>query len=260
MQRKSKQTTFEQPIPLVMSPLADPVVGAIFSSMEQAGLAAESLVGSILREEGYTLGQITNVVPQRYYKAYPDMRGCRVDIFVDTLEGKKAIVEVQLAAEPILIRNLFEVSQMIAAAIPLGTDVKELKDHMPHIIVINILNFDLRKDHQDYIQPVGFLYTKSPHTIAEDHIRIFNVQLPRFREQTHDLKKPLDAWLYLLDTAHQKKVSLKEVIAMEPILQETIDLDAGLKQFTEGYDKAAADPEVQEEYRKYYSEILRMEG
>jgi hypothetical protein len=40
---------------LFMSPLADPVIGAIFSGMEQAGLAAESLVGSILRENGYTL-------------------------------------------------------------------------------------------------------------------------------------------------------------------------------------------------------------
>jgi CII-binding regulator of phage lambda lysogenization HflD len=70
----------------------------------------------------------------------------------------------------------------------------------------------------------------------------------------------LDAWLYLLDTANQKQISLKEVIEMEPILQETIDLDAGLKQFTEGYDKAVADPSVQEEYRKYCSEIMRMEG
>jgi predicted transposase YdaD len=47
---------------------------------------------------------------------------------------------------------------------------------------------------------------------------------------------------------------------MEPILQETIDLDAGLKQFTEGYSRAAADPEVQEEYRKYTSELLRVTG
>jgi hypothetical protein len=30
---------------IVMSPLADPVVGAIFDSVENAGLAAQSLVG-----------------------------------------------------------------------------------------------------------------------------------------------------------------------------------------------------------------------
>jgi hypothetical protein len=49
---------------LFMSPLADPVVGEIFSGMEQAGLAAESLVGSILSEGGYTLGKVIDVVPQ----------------------------------------------------------------------------------------------------------------------------------------------------------------------------------------------------
>ncbi|MDR0949498.1 MAG: Rpn family recombination-promoting nuclease/putative transposase [Lachnospiraceae bacterium] len=101
---------------------------------------------------------------------------------------------------------------------------------------------------------------KPPHVIAEDHIRIYNIQLPRFREQTHDLRKPLDAWLYLLDTAHQEHISLDEVIEMEPTLQEAIDLDAGLKQFTEGYSRASADPEVQEEYRKYTSELLRVTG
>jgi hypothetical protein len=245
---------------LFMSPLADPVVGAIFSGMEQAGLAAESLVGSILRENGYTLGKVIDVVPQRYYKTYPGMRGCRVDVHVFTAEMEKVIVEVQLLPEPILTRNVFEVSQTIAASIPTGADPETMKNLMPHIIVINILGFDLRDDNKDFIQPVELLYSKPPHIVAEDHILIYNVQLSRFRKQVHDLTKPLDAWLYILDTANQKRISLEEVIEMEPILRETIDVDAGLKQFAEGYSRVAADPKVQEEYRMYYSELMRING
>jgi predicted transposase/invertase (TIGR01784 family) len=210
---------------LFMSPLADPVVGAIFSGMEQAGLAAESLVGSILSEGGYTLGKVIDVVPQKYYKTYPDKRGCRVDVYVYTAEGEKVIVEVQLLPEPILTRNVFEASQVIAASISSGTDPETMKELMPRIIVVNILNFDLRADNEDFIQPIGLLYAKPPHTVAEEHLLIYNVQLPRFRRQVHDLTKPLDAWLYLLDTANQRDISLEEVIEMEPILRETIDID-----------------------------------
>jgi hypothetical protein len=169
-------------------------------------------------------------------------------------------VEVQLLPEPILTRNVFEASQTIAASIPTGADPKTMKELMPHIIVINILNFILRDDNEDFIQPVGLLYAKPPHTIAEDHILIYNVQLPRFRKQVHDLTKPLDAWLYILDTANQKRMSLEEVIKMEPILRETINVDAGLKQFAEGYSRVAADPKFQEEYRMYYSELMRING
>jgi predicted transposase/invertase (TIGR01784 family) len=107
---------------------------------------------------------------------------------------------------------------------------------------------------------VGLLYAKPPHSVAEDHILIYNVLLPKFRNRVHDLTKPLDAWLYILDTANQKQLSLEEVIEMEPILRETIDIDAGLKQFAEEYSKVAADPAVQKEYSMYYSEIMRVTG
>jgi predicted transposase/invertase (TIGR01784 family) len=107
---------------------------------------------------------------------------------------------------------------------------------------------------------VGLLYAKPPHSVAEDHILIYNVLLPKFRNHVHDLTKPLDAWLYILDTANQKQLSLEEVIEMEPILRETIDIDAGLKQFAEEYSKVAADPAVQKEYSMYYSEIMRVTG
>jgi hypothetical protein len=48
-----------------MSPLADPVVGAIFDGVENAGLAAQSLIGSILEAEGIKIGNVISVTPQK---------------------------------------------------------------------------------------------------------------------------------------------------------------------------------------------------
>jgi hypothetical protein len=206
------KTAEETKEPIYMSPLADPVVGAIFSNVEHAGLAAKSLVGSILKEDGYTIGEVISVTPQRHYKTYSALRGCRVDIHLDTTDGKRFIVEVQMDTEPILERNLYAASHAIVSSVPTGTDARELKENMPYLVVINILDFVLRKDHPDFLQPVGMLYTKTPNRIAEEHIRIYNVQLPLFRKMQHDLTKPLDAWLYILDTAHQQNKTIKEVI------------------------------------------------
>jgi predicted transposase/invertase (TIGR01784 family) len=86
------------------------------------------------------------------------------------------------------------------------------------------------------------------------------VQLPLFREQEHDLTKPLDAWLYILDTANSKELTVEEVIEMEPLLKDTIDLDEGLRQFTERYKKVAGDLKVQQEYNAFYSEYMREVG
>ncbi|MDR0948855.1 MAG: Rpn family recombination-promoting nuclease/putative transposase, partial [Lachnospiraceae bacterium] len=216
----------EERIPFFMSPLHDPVIGAIFSNVEHAGLAAKSLVGSILAED-FIIDEIIEVTPQTYYKTYPDKRGARVDIHLRTADGKRFIVEIQISPEPILERNLFAVSHTILSNMQTGTDSRHFDDTLPTIIVINILNFELRKGHADFLQPVGLLYTKEPHEVADEHIRIYNVQLPVFRKQEHDLTKPLDVWLYLLDTAHQLKKPINEVIEMEPRLKETIDLDAG---------------------------------
>jgi predicted transposase/invertase (TIGR01784 family) len=247
-------------VPKFMSPLADPVVGAIFNSVEHAGLAAKSLVGSILSEDGYTIGKVTSVIPQMYYKEYPNYRGCRIDIHMDTSSGESIIVEIQLWEEPIMARNLFESTQLIATHMKPGTATKDLDVLMPHIIVINILNFVLRKDHDDFIQPVGILYTKAPNIIAEEHLRIYNVQLPLFRKREHDLTKPLDAWLYILDTANRKELTVEEVIEMEPLLKDTIDLDEGLRQFTERYKKISGDLKIQQEYNAFYSEYMRQVG
>ncbi|MDR0948337.1 MAG: Rpn family recombination-promoting nuclease/putative transposase [Lachnospiraceae bacterium] len=250
----------KQTEPIFMSPLDDPVLNAIFDNVKNAGLAAQSLVGSILQEDGHRIKRVISVVPQRYYKIYPNKRGCRVDILIETEDNETIIAEVQTSKEPMGTRNLFEAAQVILANSPKGSDVWKHNKIMPRIYIINILDFILRDNHDDAIQPVGILYAKGTSDVAIPNLRIYNVQLPLFRTKEHDFDKPLDAWLYILDTAHQKEIPVGEVIAMNEKLKKTVEADLGLKQFTRQYARASASAKTQKEWAMYCSEKMRMKG
>jgi predicted transposase/invertase (TIGR01784 family) len=243
-----------------MSPLADPVVGAIFSSVESAGLAAQSLVGSILAEDGVKIGKVKSVTPQRYYRESPLDRGCRVDILVESGNNENTLIEVQMSPEPIMARNLFEYAQMALSTVKSGTPTYDIGKHMPKIVVINICDFELRKnENTDFIQPVKQMYTKNPE-VAQDFLNIYNVLLPKFRAGKHDLSKPLNAWLTLFDTANRKHISIEEVIDMFPELGNTVKSDPGINQFVGQYNVVSQDKITRSEYDMYLSELFRISG
>ncbi|MDR1787041.1 MAG: PD-(D/E)XK nuclease family transposase, partial [Treponema sp.] len=109
----------DKPIPL--SPLADPVVGAIFSDAEHAGLAAASLIGAVLACDGVTIGKVLSVTPQRHHK-YPDERGIRIDVEIITAANEAVIIEVQLHTDMALLqRNLFAAARVFVDRVPEGT-------------------------------------------------------------------------------------------------------------------------------------------
>jgi predicted transposase/invertase (TIGR01784 family) len=179
---------------------------------------------------------------------------------VETEDNEKIIIEVQTTKEPMGTRNLFEAAQIIMANSPKGTKVRKHNKIMPRIYIINILDFVLRDSHEDAIQPVGILYTKGTPEVAVPNLRIYNVQLPLFRVKEHDFDKPLDAWLYILDTAHQKKIPVGEVIAMNAKLKRIVEADLGLKQFSRQYARASASAKTQKEWAMYCSEMMREQG
>lgn len=243
-----------------LSPLADPVVAAVFDSVENAGEAAASLAGSILAEDGIKIGKVIEVTPQRYYKEAPDMRGCRVDIYVESEDKQRTIIEVQMSDEPIMARNLFEYAQLAVSTVAEGVKTPELHKAMPKLIIINICNFSLRKTgNDDFLQPVKQMYTKDPE-VAQNYISIYNVQLPNFRKLKHDLSKPLDAWIFILDTAEQEGRMIDEVIEMHPELQNAIKKDSGISQFVSRYDTVTRSGDLRSEADRWLAERMRISG
>ncbi|MDR0986400.1 MAG: Rpn family recombination-promoting nuclease/putative transposase [Ruminococcus sp.] len=246
--------------PIALSPLADPVVGAIFDSVENAGLAAQSLVESVLKSEGVKLGNIISVTPQKIAIPNVEVRSTRVDIFFETDKKERILVEVQMYKEPLLERNMLAVSQDIATSIPKNSTVWRVRELFPKIYVINIMNYSTRTDNDDFIQPIKLMYTKPPAKTAFEHLQIFNIELPKFRKKKHDLTDRLDAWLYIFDTAEQENKTVEEVISMDETLKATVTEDPGLKQFIENYDRISADGEMRKEYFGYIRGMYYLNG
>jgi len=249
---------------LVMSPLADPVISAIFVDAEKAGLAAESLLRAVLADgkgvEKIKLGKIISVTPQRVHGSIGE-RGCRVDIEIRTDENEYYIFEIQIYTDSrIFQRDLFSSARIFTETSTPGTTGAEMAAKMPKVIVINILNYTIRDTQSDVVQPAKVIYEKPPFEVAMPEFAVYNVQLSRFREIEPDWNNELHYWLYALNEAHTKNKSLKEVLEMTSTLQEYASLDAGFKQFCERYDMVSGDTVSRKEYLDWYSELLRMTG
>ncbi|MDR1786701.1 MAG: PD-(D/E)XK nuclease family transposase [Spirochaetaceae bacterium] len=247
----------EQGATIVLSPLADPVVGATFCDVEHAGEAAASIIGAILAKDGVSIGKILSVTPQRYYK-FPDGRGVRIDVEAVAEGDRHVIIEFQAERDPSLFqRNLFSASRIFTATTPVGSRPRVLSSVTHKVIAINLLDFNLRDSNTDYLQPVKILYAKPPHDVALDTFAIYNIQLPRFREAAADFNDNLYCWLYALDTAGREKKTLTEVIEMTPELRAFTERDTGFQQYCKQYNRVASSPQTREEYLNWLDENTR---
>lgn len=246
---------------LVMSPLADPVIAAIFANIETSGEAASSIVRAVLESNNNIIkGNITNITPQRSYST-PKTRGCRVDVHVETDQNEYIIVEVQINPDKLILqRNLFSSSRIITETSRPGDDVHDMAKRMPRIIHINLLAYNLREDNTDLVQPFEIMYTKAPVRQALDNFSGYNVQLPRVLEMTPDFTNPLYCWCYILYKAHMEEKTLQEVIDMTPEVAVFANADSGYKQFCDQYDLVATNPESRNEYYAWINYHMRVEG
>ena len=247
---------------MVLSPLADPVVGAIFANAEVAGLASESLIRATLKSENEPalIGKIISVTPQRTHSS-PTERGCRVDVDAWTDAMKIARYEVQIYPDiNIMKRNLFSAAHLLTENSSKGDTSAQMANKMPKIIYINILGYTLRKDNLDLVQPFKVMYTKPPEEVAIPNFSGFNIQLPRLLEIEADFTDDLYCWCYTLHTAHNENKTVQEVVAMTTELQAFAERDAGFKQFNDRYETVSADPDTRREYAMWVNEAMRQEG
>jgi hypothetical protein len=245
----------------VLSPLADPVVGAIFANVEVAGLAAESLIRATLESDNNSLnGKIVRVTPQKSYLD-PLHRGCRVDIDTETDNGEQTIFEVQMTPDlNIMKRDLFSASHIFVGSSNKGETSYQMSAKMPQVIYINILGYNIRESNREIVQPFKILYTKPPQETAISNFSGYNVQLPRILEAEPDFSSGIYCWGYTLYTAHKEGKTVEEVIAMMPALQEYAKKDTGYQQFCEQYQLVSANPETRKEYAMWVNNRMREEG
>ena len=246
---------------IVMSPLADPVIAAIFASVETSGEAAASIVRAVLESNNRIIkGNITHITPQSTFST-PKTRGCRVDVHVETDQNEYIIVEVQINPDKhILHRNLFSSARIITETSRPGDTTASMAKRMPKIIHINLLAYNLREDNTDLVQPFEIMYTKAPVRQALENFSGYNIQLPRVLEMPADFSDPLYCWCYILYKAHMEEKTLQEVIDMTPEALVFASEDNGYKQFCQQYELVASNPESRKEYYAWINYHMRIEG
>ena len=247
---------------LILSPLADPVAGAIFANVEVAGLASESIITATLKaeKEPMLVGKIISVTPQRTHSS-PERRGCRVDVDTKTDANEFVRYEVQISPElHIMVRDLFSAAHLFTESSSKGDTSAQMAAKMPKVIYINLLGYILRKANKDMVQPFKVMYTKPPGEVAIPNFGGYNIQLPRVLEMDANFDDDLYCWCYALYTAHTEKKTVQEVVSMTPGLQAFAERDAGFRQFNDRYEIVSADPETRREYAMWFDEALREKG
>jgi len=247
---------------LVLSPLADPVVGAIFANEEVAGLASESFISALLKSQNEPplKGKIVSVTAQRTH-ASSVYRGCRVDIEIKTDVNEFFRYEIQIWPDLyIMLRGLFSAAHLFTENSNKGDTSTEMAVKMPKVVYINLLGYVLRKSNKDMVQPFKIMYTKLPYEVAIPNFGGYNIQLPRVLEMDENFDDDFYCWCYALYTAHFEKKTVKEVIAMTAGLQAFAERDAGFRQFNERYEYVAADSEARQAYVDWFNDVLRHRG
>jgi hypothetical protein len=245
---------FDSGMPL--PPLSDPVVSEIFRNAEVSGLAMRELINAVLTDSGdRPIREVISVVPQEFH---PDAqaRSYRVDVTARTQDNEVVIFEVQLST--LLVtneRSLLYAEQTIGENAAKGDKWKNVVAYMPRVLVLNFLNFDLRKDGQNFHQVAELVYREGPRELASDRFAIHNIELKKFRKTEPDLAKPLHCWLRAVCKAQDDKKSLKEVVGMDAELRSFAANNPGFAQFVDRYEFASSNRTTRAAYRKW--EALR---
>jgi predicted transposase/invertase (TIGR01784 family) len=246
--------------PVILLPFHDVALSAVFADAESAGLAAEYLVKNVLGKYGKQLGKVISVIPQSHRKL-PRFRGTRVDIICRTDNNELWLIEFQMYIDEFMFeRNLIELSYEVIKSTASGTTVEEMAEDIPHILVINFLNFQIRDDNSEWLQPAHIVYDKAPYRMANEKLAIFNIQLPWFAKHEPNYDDDGECWLYVMYQAHIKNTTPQEVIKLNTRLSRFATTNPGFKQFEMRFREACANPELLDMMKMEASDRIREAG
>ncbi|MCL1913018.1 MAG: hypothetical protein FWG10_03835 [Eubacteriaceae bacterium] len=105
-------------------------------------------------------------------------------------------------------------------------------------------------------QVVEMLYREPPYERATDRLQIHNLELDKYRKAVDEPASPLQCWLSAICRSQDSQKPLKEVVEMDPKLNEYACHDEGFAQFIERHGFVAATPEVRKAYRRWQYDVM----
>ena len=223
-----------------LSPLNNLVFASLFQDMESAPAMLEllnAILGAVNEEPVEEILSIRSEYPL-IAKSIGSKYG-RVDVLVRTESKRVFDIEVQIDRDAMNNRSFFYGGRLMADEFKEGVPYGE----MPKLRVINLLDFVMRDDNRELVQPIIFAYEKEPMREATDVFKIFNIQMPVFRKE----HKTLDSvkgntfytWLYLLDRGYESEAEMETMAAISD----------GMRTFAQRYNIAINDPDLKALYR-----------
>lgn len=163
----------------------------------------------------------------------------RVDVMVKVRSGRIFDIEVQIASDAFTNRSLFYGARIISDEFKSG----EKYENMPQVRCINLLDFLVREDNDELIQPVSLMFEKEPVREATNVFRIYHIQMPVFRKKYKTLEEVKGnlfyTWLYMLDNGYKDEGEMNMLASMTE----------GMKNFAQRYNIAINDPRLVKLYQ-----------
>lgn len=237
-----------------LNPLADIVFSCMFQDMQGAP-AMKELINAVLISAGdEPISEIVDMRSQYPQLAErPDGKVGRLDVKAKTADGELVNTEVQLDSQSYFIeREILYGDKIMLEELKSG----ESYQNVAKTRVISFMNFVLRKNSPEIVQPIKLMYTRAPMEVATDKFRVYNVELPKFTAEYHSIEavsgdaekgNALLQWLYMLTRGYQSEEEME--------MLET--RNAGMENFTNLYRKANADRKLRDRYE--YEMSIRLE-
>jgi predicted transposase/invertase (TIGR01784 family) len=244
------------PEKIYLSPLADPVVGAIFQNERVSALAMKSLVNAVLADSDDPLiGDVIKVISQSTQSG-GQHRSYRIDVEAITNAGEFIIFEVQMASFRFMNeRLLFYAESVLAAGAIIGDKLEDVISKSPKVIALTILNFDLVQTGPNFHQVGEIIYREKPRAKLTDKLEIHHLILPKFRNIKPDLTKPLHLWLEALCLSIKNEETLEDIVKNNKHLSDFYNTDHGFAQFVDRYGLVASDSETKTKYKRWLMDV-----
>ncbi|MBQ6482899.1 MAG: Rpn family recombination-promoting nuclease/putative transposase [Anaerolineaceae bacterium] len=224
-----------------LSPLNNLVFSCIFQSKEKAGKAMLEFLNAILVHVGEEpIEEIISMVSE--YPLISDSVGQkygRLDVRVKTESGRIFDIEVQIEKDFVNERSFFYGGKLVTNKFESGLTY----DKMPPVRVINIVDFYIRDDHENVVEPVVMVYENDREKQATDVFKMYHIQMPVFRKKYQTMESVKDdlflTWLYMLDKGYENSEEMEELAAMTE----------GMLSFAKQYNIAINDPLLVRRYQ-----------
>ena len=133
-------------------------------------------------------------------------KGGRLDLQATLEDGTIVSIEMQLKNEyNFEERTTLYAGKVISRETERGTDYEDIKQ----IIMINILGFNML-DVEDYISETAIVLDKHRDYEVLTGIKLYFIELPKFRKQNPDMNEKINQWLAFIDDNNKELIDMAE--------------------------------------------------